>query len=610
MEKSNSGADDQDTSQEAPHEGEALKRLNANLAKVEALSKRLVAAMGQRGTSDKGLQGPSQDLYMKAGMAYWSDMIANPGKLLEKQAEYWGQAMTQFIEMKEALAEGKMPLLPDDDLPADKRFANPLWRTHPYFNFVRHQYVTGSEAVRTAVEELDGLDSMDRQRVEFFANQVIDLFSPTNYFATNPDALEKAVETEGESLVHGLENLVRDIETHGGELLPTLADPAAFEVGGNIGTTEGSVVYRNRMMELIQYAPTTETVHKTPLIIFPPWINKFYVLDLKPKNSLIKWIVDQGYTLFVVSWKNPDASYSDVGLEDYMQEGYLAALEEVKAITGEKQVNAVGYCIAGTTLNLTLALLKKRGDKSIKSATLFTTLTDFSVQGEFTPFLQDDFVDAIERQVLQDGVLNSYFMSKTFSFLRSKDLIYGPAVRSYMMGEAPPAFDLLYWNGDSTNLPGKMAVEYLRKLCQGDHLASTGFEAFGENLSLKDVTVPMCAIACETDHIAAWVDSFRGVTKMASKDKTFILSESGHIAGIVNPPSKKKYGHYTNPDVSGEAADWLEAASFNEGSWWPRWEKWLAKRSGAKVAARVPGADGRDILAPAPGTYVKEGNAA
>lgn len=590
-----------------PQDGEALDRLNENMAKVEALSKRLVAAMGQRSPADKGLSGPSQELYMKAGAAFWADAMANPGKLLESQSQYWAQSMAHFVEMQDALAAGQVPVMPDDDLPADKRFANPLWQTHPYFNFVRRQYVQSADAIRKSVDELEGLEVMDKQRVEFFANQMIEMVAPTNYLATNPDALERAVATEGESLVHGLENLVRDIESHGGDLLPTLADPAAFEVGGNIGTTEGSVVYRNKMMELIQYKPTTDKVHKTPLILFPPWINKFYVLDLKPQNSLIKWVLDQGYTLFVVSWKNPDASYKDVGLEDYIEDGYLAALDEVKQITGEKQVNTVGYCIAGTTLNLTIALLKKRGDKSIKSATLFTTLTDFSVQGEFTPFLQDDFVEAIERQVEQDGILDSYFMSRTFSFLRSKDLIYGPAVRSYMMGEAPPAFDLLYWNGDSTNLPGKMAIQYLRGLCQGDRLASTGFEMFGENLSLKEVTVPMCAIACEGDHIAAWIDSFRGVTKVASKDKTFILSESGHIAGIVNPPSKKKYGHYTNADVSGAASDWLKGADFNEGSWWPLWEAWLAKRSGAQVAARIPGADGREILAPAPGTYVKEG---
>ena len=589
---------------------EALARLNANLARVEDLSKRLVAAMGRRQPADMGLQGPGQELYLKAGVALWSDMLANPGKLLEQQAQYWGQAMTHFVEMQAALTEGRMPVVPDDDLPSDPRFANPLWRSHPYFNFVRHQYVMGSEAIRSAVAALDGLEPRDKKRIEFFATQVIDLFSPTNYFATNPDALERAVETDGESLVKGLENLVRDIEAHGGELLPTLADPSAFEVGGNIATTPGSVVFRNRMMELIQYAPATQTVHRTPLIIFPPWINKFYILDLKPQNSLIRWIVEQGYTLFVVSWKNPDASYADVGIEDYVQEGYLAAIDEARAITGESQVNAIGYCIAGTTLNVTLGLLKKRGERPVRSATFFTTLTDFSEQGEFVPFLQDDFVDAIERQVDHDGILDSYFMSRTFSFLRSKDLIYGPAVKSYMMGEAPPAFDLLFWNGDATNLPGRMAKQYLRGLCQGDRLAGAGFEILGETVGLGDVTVPVCAVACETDHIAAWKDSFRGVTKMGSRDKTFILSQSGHIAGIVNPPTRNKYGHYTNRQVSGTAEDWLAGAEFTQGSWWPRWEAWLKTRSGAQVPARVPGAGGRDILAPAPGLYVREGRSA
>jgi polyhydroxyalkanoate synthase len=585
--------------------GENLERLNENLAKVEDLSKRLVAALSRRSPGDAGLAGPGQDLYLKAGMAYWQDMLTNPAKLVEQQVQYWGQALTHYMEVQQELAKGHLSP-PEDTLPGDKRFSNPLWRTHPYFNFVKHQYLLSAEAMRKAVADLEGLDAKDKQRVEFFASQMIDLFSPTNYFATNPDALEKAVETEGESLVKGLENLVRDLEAHQGELLPTLADPSAFEVGGNIATTPGSVVYRNRLMELIQYTPTTETVHRTPLIIFPPWINKFYILDLKAQNSMIKWITDQGYTLFVVSWKNPDASYADTGIADYVQEGYLAAIDTVKRITGEPQVNAVGYCIAGTTLSLTLALMKKRGDKSVRSATFFTTLTDFADQGEFTPFLEDDFVDAIERQVMEAGILDSYYMSKTFSFLRANDLVYGPAVRSYMMGEAPPAFDLLYWNGDSTNLPGKMAVEYLRGLCQSNRFAGDGYELFGETLSIRDVTVPVCAIACETDHIAAWTDSYRGVRAMGARDKTFILSESGHIAGIVNPPSKKKYGHYTNADMSGEPEAWRAAAQYNEGSWWPLWESWLAKRSGRQVPARVPGEGPVKTLAPAPGTYVTE----
>jgi len=583
--------------------GENLERLNENLAKIEALSKRLVAALGQRHPHDPGLEGPGPELYLKSGMAYFNEMMTNPAKLVELQVDYWGKSLTHFMEVQQELAKGHLAP-PEDDMPGDKRFANPLWRTHPYFNYVKHQYLLSADAIRKTVEELEGLEPKDKQRVEFFAQQMIDLCSPTNYFATNPDALERAVETDGQSLVQGLENLVRDLEAHGGELLPTLSDPDAFEVGKNLATTPGAVVYRNRMMELIQYTPTTETVHRTPLIIFPPWINKFYIMDLKEKNSLIRWIVDQGYTLFVVSWVNPSNEYAETGLTDYIEDGYLKAIEVVKEITEEKQVNAIGYCIAGTTLSMTLALMKARGDKSVKSATFFTTLTDFSDKGEFTPFLADDFVDAIMRQVDIDGMLNRYYMARTFTFLRARDLVYGPAVRSYMMGEAPPAFDLLFWNGDNTNLPGKMARQYLRGLCQANQFAEDGIELCGETLRLKDVTVPLCSIAAETDHIAAWKHCYHGVTQMGSRNKTFILSESGHIAGIINPPSKKKYGHYTNPEVKGTPDEWLEGAEFNEGSWWPRWEKWLAARSGKQVESREPDAGAYKKLADAPGTYV------
>jgi len=404
--------------------------------------------------------------------------------------------------------------------------------------------------------------------------------------------------------VQGLENLVADLEANNGELVVKLADEKAFELGRNIGSTPGEVVYRNRMIELVQYTPTTEKVHETPLLLFPPWINKFYILDLKEQNSLIKWVTDQGYTLFVVSWINPDSSYRDVGMEDYIEDGFLAAIREVKSICGVKQVNAVGYCIAGTTLSLTLSLMKKRGDKSVKSATYFTTMTDFSDQGEFTPFLQDDFIDGIEAEVADKGVLKSYIMARTFSYLRVNDLIYSPAIRSYMLGEAPPAFDLLYWNGDGTNLPAKMAVEYLRGLCQRNEFAGDGFELFGEKLHISDVDVPLCAIACETDHIAPWKDSYRGVQQMGSKNKTFIMTESGHIAGIVNPPSKKKYGHYTNPDLTLSSDDWQKTADFHEGSWWPTWEAWLSSRSGKKIPAREPGDSAHPPLSPAPGTYV------
>ncbi|WP_319826307.1 class I poly(R)-hydroxyalkanoic acid synthase [Thalassovita sp.] len=583
--------------------GENSDRLTANLAKVEELSQRLIAAMSGGKAANPGLNAPDQDVFVKAASNYWQEMLHNPAKLFESQLEYWGKSVKHFLEAQTALSQGGFSA-PEDTNPDDRRFSNPLWKTNPYFNYVKQQYQLNSAALRKAVAEVDHLAPAEKRQLQYFSQQIIDMMAPTNFLGTNPDALEKALETDGESLVRGLENLVADLEANNGQMLVRLSDTNAFKLGENIGATPGSVIYRNRMIELIQYAPTTDQVHATPLIIFPPWINKFYILDLKQQNSLIKWITDQGYTLFVVSWVNPDASYRDTGMEDYITDGFLAAIREVKAITGQDQVNAIGYCIAGTTLSLTLSLLKHRGDTSIKSATFFTTLTDFSDQGEFTPFLQNDFIDAIEQEVEEFGILRSFIMSRTFSFLRSNDLIYGPAIRSYMMGEAPPAFDLLYWNGDSTNLPAKMAKQYLRKLCQANEFAEGGIEMLNDRLQIADVDIPVCFIACETDHIAAWKDSYRGAQKMGSKNKTFIVSESGHIAGIVNPPSKKKYGHYVNTDMSGTPEEWMEGAKYHQGSWWPRWESWLAKRSGKMVPQRQPGDSTHPVLCPSPGTYV------
>src|SRR6056297_646781 len=590
--------------------GENLDKMAENLARVEELSQRLIAALSARNPANPTLDSPSQELFAKAAASYWAEMVENPGKLYERQLEYWGQSVRHFMEAQQQLVQGHRPHAldeaGDDPLKGDKRFANPLWNTHPFFHYIKHQYALNARAIEEAVQEVDDLDPVEKKRLNYFARQIVDMMSPTNFLGTNPDALEKAVETEGESLVRGLENLVADLEANSGEMLVRLADESAFELGGNIATTPGEVVYRNRMMEIIQYAPATEKVHEIPLVIFPPWINKYYVLDLKPENSLIKWITEQGYTLFVVSWINPDASYADVGREEYIEEGFLTAIHEAKAICGTKQVNAVGYCIAGTTLHLTLALMAKRGDKSVKSATFFTALTDFSEQGEFTPFLQDDFVDGIEKEVEEQGILRSFIMSRTMSFLRSNDLVYQPAVRSYMMGEAPPAFDLLFWNGDGAGLPGRMTTQYLRELCQANAFVTDGIEICGERLHIRDVTVPIMAVTCETDHIAAWKDCYTGFLQTGSTDRTFIVSESGHIAGIVNPPSKKKYGYYENAELPPTADAWLAGATEHEGSWWPAWEKWLRTRSGRKIPAREPGDSEHPTLAPAPGTYVRK----
>lgn len=583
---------------------ESIEKLAKNMARVEELSKRLADVMAQKVPHNPALDGPNQELYARAATAYWSQIMQNPAKLLEQQIAFWGKSVLNFAEAQQALtAPPEGGEAQDND--RDRRFANPLWDNNPYFHFVKQQYLTNAETIRNAVQEAVELEETDKKRLAYFADQIIEMMAPTNFLPTNPDALERAVETEGQSLIDGLENLVSDLEANNGELVVRLADESAFELGSNIATTPGEVIYRNRLMELIQYTPTTETVHETPIVLFPPWINKYYILDLKAQNSLIKWVVDQGYTLFVVSWVNADESHAEIGMEDYIQEGFLTAIETAKEICGVSQVNAVGYCIAGTTLALTLSLLKQRGDKSVKSATFFTTLTDFGDQGEFTPFLQDDFVDGIEAQVAEDGLLRSWVIGRTMSFLRSKDLIYGPAVKSYMMGETPPAFDLLYWNGDGANLPGRMAMQYLRGLCQRNEFAGEGFELLGHRLRLRDVEVPLMAITCETDHIARWKDCYRGVQQMGSRSKTFVVSQSGHIAGIVNPPSKKKYGHYTNPDLKEDSDAWMAGAEFHEGSWWPRWQAWLKPRSGKQVPAREVGESGLEPLAPAPGTYVR-----
>ncbi|CAM3133865.1 alpha/beta hydrolase [Paracoccus nototheniae] len=577
------------------------QKLAENIERIEVLGHRLMQALSERATPNPGVESPGPDLYMTAASAMLKTLTEHPGKVIETQVAFWGETLANYVRAQKALVQGQLTA-PEDDSPPDKRFANPLWQSHPYFNLIKKQYLTNARALKDATGGLDLPDEVARRRVTWLTNQIVDMMAPTNFLATNPDALERAVQTEGESLVLGLENLVRDVEQNGGEMIVSLADRRAFTVGDNIGTAPGTVVFRTRLFELIQYTPTTDKVHALPLVIFPPWINKFYILDLKPQNSLIRWLVDQGHTLFVVSWKNPDASFAEIGMEDYVS-AYLEAMDKVLELSGQPRLNAVGYCIAGTTLSLTLALLKQRGDARVNAATLLTTLTDFSEQGEFTTFLQDDFVNGIDAEVQRHGLLPARLMSRTMSFLRANDLVWGPAIRSYMMGETPPAFDLLFWNGDATNLPGRMAMQYLRGLCQKNAFATGGFDLLGHRLHVSDVTVPICAVACESDHIAPWKDCWRGVAQMGGSDRTFILSQSGHVAGIVNPPTRKKYGHYiSEAGFAGDNAVWRDAAQFAEGSWWPHWGRWLAERAGSMVEAR----DAGEGLEPAPGRYVHE----
>lgn len=579
-------------------------KMAENIEKIDELTKRLVTALAQRRMHDPKIDGPDQNLLAKASMSYFTEMMANPAQMIEKQAAYWSETLRQWSEAQQAVALGKSMEQPEGGT-KDRRFKNPLWDTHPYFHMAKEQYLLSSKAIEEALDHLEGLDQDEQKRIQFFTRQIVDMMSPSNFLSTNPDALEKAVETEGQSLVDGLANLVRDIEANDGDLAVSLADPDAFVVGENIASTKGSVIFQNRMMQLLQFSPTTEKVRKTPLIIFPPWINKFYILDMKEKNSLIKYAVDQGFTVFVVSWVNPDGAYADVGMDTYMQEGMLKAINVVKEITKAKQVNVVGYCIAGTLLTLALGYLAKIGDNSIKNATYFTTMTDFEDPGELGYFLDEGFLEGIDNEVAERGYLGGFFMSRAFSYLRANDLVYGPAIRSYMLGEAPPAFDLLYWNGDSTNLPGRMAQEYLHSLYVENQLVNGEFTILGETVDMGDIQTPIYVIATLTDHIAPWKASFKGLNNV-SGPKTFVLSESGHIAGIVNPASADKYGNWTNPRPYVDPDQWLEEASFSKKSWWHDWSKWLAKNSESLVAARKLGSPAYPEIEPAPGSYVKK----
>ena len=579
-------------------------QLNANLQKLEELSGRFFEVLNNKKQINLGLNGPGHDLFVKTAGAYLKSMAQNPTFFMEQQISYWGKTLEYFAETQEQFFSNSAE---NENIEhVDKRFTHQLWKTNPFYKNVLKQYHLNSDMITAAVAQVEGLSSKDQARLEYFSSQIIDMMAPTNFFGTNPDALEKAFLSKGESLVKGLENLIRDLESNNGELLVRLADETAFKVGSDLAATPGKVVFRNRLFELIQYSPSTEMVYQTPLLIFPPWINKFYILDLKPHNSLIRWIVDQGYTLFVVSWVNPDTSYADVGLEEYIEEGYFEAIEQVKSICNTKTINALGYCIAGTVLSIVMSLMKKRGDASINTATLLTTLTDFSDQREFTPFLQNDFIDTIESEIKSKGILESFIIARTFSFLRSNDLIYSPAIKSYMMGEAPPSFDLLFWNGDGSNLPGKMALQYLRHLCQDNQFAKNQLKMFGEKLGVSDIETPVFAVSCETDHIASWEDTFRGLHNFSSKEKTFVLSEAGHVAGIVNAPGRGKYGYYFGKDDFKNLENWKQRADFKKESWWPFWEKWLGGQSKDLVKARMPGTLDDVDLGNAPGSYVHQ----
>jgi polyhydroxyalkanoate synthase len=470
---------------------------------------------------------------------------------------------------------------------------------------MRDTYLATSEFITGLVEKAEGVDEFTKRKASFFIKQAVDAASPSNFLMTNPAALREMFKTHGESLLKGIDNFAQDMERGHGMLSISQVDRSAFEVGVNIATTPGKVVFRNRVLELIQYSPATESVYATPVLIFPPWINKFYILDLQPKNSLIKWMVDQGFTVFVVSWVNPDESMAEMTFEDYMREGIYAAVGAAKEACDVESVHAVGYCVAGTLLSTTLAHMAKIGDHSVKSATFFASQSDFKMAGDLAVFADNPGIKYLEERMdANGGFLDSQAMSDTFNALRSNDLIWSYVVDNYYLGKHPAPFDLLYWNSDQTRMPRALHLFYLRNFYRDNALASDKLELLGEKLSLRDVKTPIFMQSAKEDHIAPCESVYRGANLFGGPVE-FIAAGSGHIAGVVNPPAANKYQYWINHHLKGGLADWFAFAEEHAGSWWNYWADWLKKQESERIAPRIPGEGALKALADAPGTYVK-----
>jgi len=532
-----------------------------------------------------------------------TQIAANPAKLMQAQIGFWQDYMTLWQNTARRFwgYDGE-PVI--QSAATDRRFKDPAWKENEVFDFIKQTYLLSARFIQDIVSHADGLDPRTAQKVDFYSRQFIDAMSPTNFLLTNPEVLRKTAETGGENLLRGLSNLLGDLERGRGKLHIKMTDTDAFKLGENIGITPGKVVYQNELCQLIQYSPTTEQVLKRPLVIVPPWINKFYILDMRPKNSFVRWAVSQGHTVFVVSWVNPDERLADKDFEDYLQHGIFDVLGAVEKATGERDVNFIGYCLGGTLLSSALAIMAERDDDRIKSATFFVTLMDFQEAGELKIFIDEEQLKALEEKMNKRGYLEGREMATTFNMLRANDLIWSFVVNNYLMGQDPFPFDLLYWNGDSTRMPARMHSFYLRNMYQRNLLKEPGgITLLGTPVDLSRVTVPAYFLSTREDHIAPWRSTYRG-TQLLSGPKRFVLAASGHIAGVVNPPDGGKYGHWVSDDLPAEAEQWLAGATEMAGSWWPDWQRWIVALDDRRVPAREPGAGGLPAIEAAPGSYV------
>jgi poly[(R)-3-hydroxyalkanoate] polymerase subunit PhaC len=528
-------------------------------------------------------------------------MIGDPSAVAKAQIDLFNDSFAVWKKTTERMLNLRKA---DADAPKDKRFKHPEWTENAIFNFVKESYLVAAKSVLSTIRGVKGMDEAASRKVDFYTRQFVDALSPSNFVATNPEVLAATVESGGQNLLRGLENLLADLDRGDGRLSITMTDMKAFHLGENIATTPGKIIYQNDLMQLIQYNPSTSEVRKRPLLIVPPWINKFYVLDLQPKNSFIKWAVDQGHTLFVISWVNPDGRLAEKGFDDYLLDGPLAALNAIEQATGERQVNAVGYCLGGTLLASTAAYLAAKSDDRIASATYFVTLVDFGEVGDMAVFIDDEQLASLERRMRERGYLDAQDMATSFNMLRANDLIWSFVVNNYLLGKEQLPFDLLFWNSDSTRMPAAMHSFYLRKMYQQNLLAKPGgISLAGTPIDLSRVKIPTFILSAREDHIAPWKSTY-AATHLYSGPVKFVLSASGHMAGVISAPGSK-YGHWTNDRLPPSPDEWFSSASAHQGSWWPVWDEWISRLDPGRVPAREPGAGSLPVLEEAPGSYVR-----
>ena len=580
------------------------QRLYAAMSRITEQSRSIMQAFIERQANSPREFNPLEPAVVStAYQALWQQMLTDPKRLVEAQVALWQDYAKLWENTARRMAgeEVEPAVTPE---PGDRRFKDDAWSENPLYDHIKQSYLLASKFMLSTVRETDGLDPHTAQKVDFYTRQFVDALAPTNFAMTNPEVARRTVETGGENLVQGLANMLEDLERGQGRLRIRMTDLEKFKLGENVAVTPGKVVFENDLMQLLQYSPTTATVRTRPLLIIPPWINKYYILDLRPKNSFIRWAVDQGHTVFVISWVNPDERLAGKSMDDYLLEGPVAALDAIGQATGEDRVNAIGYCLGGTLLAATLAWLKARQRPAIESATFFTTMVDFEAPGELGVFIDEEQLALVEESMKETGYFDGAKMAEAFNLLRANDLIWSFVINNYLMGKDPFPFDLLYWNSDSTRMPRAMHSAYLRDMYQHNRLREPGgISLAGVPIDLTTVDLPIYILSTREDHIAPWRSTY-AATRLYRGPIRFVLAMSGHIAGVVNPPAANKYGYFTG-ELAATPEAWLESATAHDGSWWPDWDAWVSEHDGGETAPREPGAGALPVIEDAPGRYVK-----